>query len=183
LEQDSVAVMLYHTNKKQVLLVKQFRPAVFVQKIRHKIENKDKALNSISWSSYPISLGETFELCAGLMDKNLSPLETVKEEILEECGYKVKLENIHFLKKYLTGIGISGSSQHLFYCEVDDSMKASEGGGVRSEGEFVEKIFLTVDEARKLIEQDQEHNSPPSLLFAISWFLKIKVDNNSSGIC
>ena len=51
-------------------------------------------------SRFPGSLGVTYELCAGIIDKPLSPVEIAKEEVIEECGYKVKTENI----RRVTGI-------------------------------------------------------------------------------
>jgi UDP-sugar diphosphatase len=66
-EHDNVAILIYHTEKKQILLVKQFRPPVFIHNVRTKDENKGKVLESIDWSHYPIHVGETLELCAGLM--------------------------------------------------------------------------------------------------------------------
>jgi hypothetical protein len=58
---DSVAILLYHEEKKSFLLVKQFRPPVF-------LNQKDCD-------------GFTYELCAGLVDKNKSLVEIAKEEI------------------------------------------------------------------------------------------------------
>lgn len=65
-------------------------------------ENYGKSLNSIEWSKYSISIGETLELCSGLIDKpDKSPIQIAKEEILEECGFNVEIEDIYFIKKYL----------------------------------------------------------------------------------
>ncbi|KAI1720581.1 uridine diphosphate glucose pyrophosphatase [Ditylenchus destructor] len=177
LEHDSVAILLYHKEKQRIVLVKQFRPAVFVQRIRHYPENSGRNIKEIDWTKYEnqMSVGETFELCAGLMDKaRKTPVQTAQEEVLEECGYSVKPEDILFLKKYLTGIGISGSAQYLYYCEIDESMKASEGGGLKTEGEYIEKVYLTLDEARAISETQDDLSCPPSLLYALSWFLNYK---------
>lgn len=71
-------------------------------RIRGMKENQDKQLKEIEWSKYSFSIGETVELCAGLMDKSgKDPLHTVKEEILEECGFNVSIEKIQFVKSYL----------------------------------------------------------------------------------
>jgi 8-oxo-dGTP pyrophosphatase MutT (NUDIX family) len=65
-------------------------------------ENKDKQLDEIKWDNYPISMGETTELCAGMMDKfGLSPAETVRMEIIEECGYDVPLDKIVPVRQYM----------------------------------------------------------------------------------
>jgi UDP-sugar diphosphatase len=66
-----VAVLLYHEEKKAFLLVKQFRAPVYLND------------NSKTY---------TYELCAGLVDKDKSLIEIAKEEIDEECGYNVKIE-------------------------------------------------------------------------------------------
>uniref|UniRef100_A0A915DYS0 Nudix hydrolase domain-containing protein n=2 Tax=Ditylenchus dipsaci TaxID=166011 RepID=A0A915DYS0_9BILA len=157
LEKESVMVFIYHRVDKRIILVKQFRPTVN---------------------------GDVIEMCAGLMDKNKTPVETAKEEILEECGYDVQLEDIIHLKTYLTGIGISGPPQYLFYCEVDESMKAADGGGLKEEGNLwkCEIIFfntgwisITIEEAREMLNE-KEVNSPSSVLYAISWFLQNKIN-------
>uniref|UniRef100_A0A915E6V2 Uridine diphosphate glucose pyrophosphatase NUDT14 n=1 Tax=Ditylenchus dipsaci TaxID=166011 RepID=A0A915E6V2_9BILA len=176
LQQDSVAVLLYHTSRKQIILVKQFRPAVFVQRIRTKPENRDKLLSGIEWAKYPKELGDTLELCAGLMDKKgKSPVETIRDEILEECGYTVELERIQLIQKYVISVGISSASEHLFYCEVDESMKLIKGGGLANEGEEIEKVFLDILEAVKMVADGHFSSGgiscPPSLFYAISWFL------------
>lgn len=67
-----------------------------------------------------------------------------REEILEECGYDVPLDKIHLIKKYVTGISLSGTSQHLYYAMIDDSMKVNEGGGNSSEGEYIEKVDTVI---------------------------------------
>jgi len=167
---DSVAVLLYHSTKKALLLVKQFRPAVFVSKIRRLSENQEKSLEDIEWSKYPVSMGETLELCAGIMDKtNLSPAETACEEIFEECGYSVPVESLVLVHSFLAGVSLSGSQQHLYYAEINEQDKVSEGGGNVDEGEMIEKVYMTLDEAKTLLERE-DSQCPPGLIFAFKWF-------------
>uniref|UniRef100_A0A914CVH5 Uridine diphosphate glucose pyrophosphatase NUDT14 n=1 Tax=Acrobeloides nanus TaxID=290746 RepID=A0A914CVH5_9BILA len=170
IEQDNVAIVLYHREKKALLFVRQFRPPVFVRKVRIMPENQGKPWNEIEWDKYPVELGKTLELCAGLMDKiGKSPKQIAIEEIEEECGYAVQEDRIHLIKSYITGISTSGSRQYLFYAIIDESMKATEGGGNVYEGEFIEKVFLDLKQAQELI--DSEHlESPPGLLYAVKWF-------------
>ena len=66
---DSVAILLYHEEKDSFVLVKQFRAPVY-------LNDKTKTF--------------TFELCAGLIDKDKSIEEIVIEEIDEECGFEVQ---------------------------------------------------------------------------------------------
>lgn len=81
---DSVAIILYNTTRNKLLMVKQFRPPVYIGSI----PEKDRT-EFIDTEKYPASLGVTIECCAGIVDKNLSLAEIASEEILEECGYKV----------------------------------------------------------------------------------------------
>ncbi|VDN19611.1 unnamed protein product [Gongylonema pulchrum] len=135
LRHNSVACILYHRQKQLLLFVKQFRPAVYVAKIRQLEENKTKKMNEIDWSKYPVSMGETIELCAGIIDKpQVSSRQHMQEEIIEECGYSVKESDLQ------TGIGSSGASQEIFYAEIDETMKVSEGGGV--DAEKIDKIWF-----------------------------------------
>ncbi len=41
---------------------------------------------------HPGHLGMSYELCAGLVDKNKSLIELARDEVLEECGYDVPVE-------------------------------------------------------------------------------------------
>ncbi|KAJ1368323.1 hypothetical protein KIN20_029430 [Parelaphostrongylus tenuis] len=69
----------------------------------------------------------------------------------------------------------SGGTQYLFYAEIDDSMKVSEGGGNVSEGELIMKVFLTENEVRTLLNSDY-CLGPPSMLYAILWWFAHKSD-------
>ncbi|VDM06630.1 unnamed protein product [Wuchereria bancrofti] len=170
LRHDSVACLLYHKQKHSLLFVKQFRPAVYISRVRRLDENVNKKWNEINWSKYPISMGETIELCAGLIDKsNISWRKHIQEEINEECGYKVNENDIKSIKTFVTGVGSSGAQQELFYAEIDETMKVSEGGGVDSEK--IEKIFMTISEAQKYCEQKEVAGSP-GMLYGLMWFFK-----------
>uniref|UniRef100_A0A915PM68 Uridine diphosphate glucose pyrophosphatase NUDT14 n=1 Tax=Setaria digitata TaxID=48799 RepID=A0A915PM68_9BILA len=170
LRHDSVACILYHKEKQSLLFVKQFRPAVYIAKVRKMDENMNRKWNEINWLKYPISMGETIELCAGIVDKpNSSTRRHMQEEILEECGYKVNEMDIQSIKTFVTGVGSSGARQELFYAEIDETMKVSEGGGVDSEK--IDKVFMTVSEAHKYCDQD-EVSSSSGLLYGLMWFFK-----------
>ena len=142
---DSVAVLIYHTDKDAFVLVKQFRPAVYL--------NNDN--------------GMTVELCAGIVDKELSLEEIAKEEIEEECGYAVPLEKIERITAFHTSVGFAGSKQALYYAQVNESMKVSEGGGI--DHEEIEVIYLPLSEAKALI-YDESIAKTPGLMFAFMWW-------------
>jgi UDP-sugar diphosphatase len=146
---DSVAILIYHKEKDAFVLVKQFRPAVY-------LNNK---------------VGMTIELCAGIVDKNLSLMHIASEEIEEECGYAVTVDRIEKITSFHTSVGFAGSKQMLYYVEVDESMKVSEGGGV--DDELIEVIYLPTKEAKTMIF-DENIAKTPGLMFAFMWWFENK---------
>ena len=145
---DSVAVLLYHEEKKAFLLVKQFRAPVY-------LNDKTKTY--------------TYELCAGLVDKDVSLVQIAKEEIDEECGYEVKIEDIQKVTSFFTNVGISGGCQHLFFAKINESMKIHQGGGINDEQ--IELHFLPLEQCDELIF-DESKAKTPGLMFSFYWFLK-----------
>lgn len=145
---DSVAILLYHQEKNAFLLVKQFRAPVY--------------LNDIN-KTY------TYELCAGLVDKDKSLIEIAKEEIDEECGYDVALSDIQKVTSFFTNVGISGGCQHLFFAKINESMKIHEGGGINDEQ--IELYFLDFENIDDFIF-DESKAKTPGLIFSLYWFLK-----------
>ena len=142
---DSVAILIYHTDKDVFVLVKQFRPAVY--------------LNDQN--------GETVELCAGIVDKDLPLVQIAVEEIEEECGYSVPLEEIERVTSFHTSVGFAGSKQTLYYAQVNEKMKVSDGGGV--DGELIEVIELPTCELEQFIF-DEKIAKTPGLMFAFMWW-------------
>ena len=141
---DVVKVLLYHKERDAFVLVKQFRALVY-------INHPDLAIR--------------YELCGGREDKEgLSSEEIAKEEVLEECGYKVdKLEKITTLT--------TGGKMTLFYGEVDESMRVNSGGGL--EDENIELVYLPVSEAKEFMF-DESKPKRPALMFCFCWFLTNK---------
>ncbi|MEA2111174.1 MAG: NUDIX hydrolase [Campylobacterota bacterium] len=145
---DSVSVLLYHQDRDVFVLVKQFRAAVYMNDSSH---------------TY------TYELCAGIIDKDVSLKQIVKEEIDEECGYEVCIDHIHKITSFFTNVGVSGAKQHLFFATVDETMHRHSGGGIETEEIFVE--YLHVNDAQKFM-YDETKAKTPGLLFAFEWFFK-----------
>jgi UDP-sugar diphosphatase len=146
---DSVSILIYHTCKKAFVLVRQFRPAVYVNN----------------------GEGMTIELCAGLVDKQKSLEEIAREEIVEECGYDVAVESIEKISSFYTSVGFAGGRQTLYYVEVDEKFKVNEGGGI--EDELIEVIYLPIDEAKAFMYDDSIAKTP-GLMFAFMWWFERK---------
>lgn len=147
---DSVSILLYDPVKDAFLMVMQFRAPVF--------------MNDSDFTF-------TYELCAGLIDKDASLKQIAKEEIDEECGYDVSIENIKKITSFFTSVGVSGGRQHLFYAEIDDSIQTHDGGGIHTEE--IELCWIPREEAKAFI-LDETKAKTPGLMFAIYWFFDHK---------
>ena len=171
---NSVAVLLFNTTRKAFILVKQFRPAVYMHINRNlhnpshgesAAETEDASLPIIA----PVCDGVTFELCAGIVDQDVTLETLARQEVLEECGYDVPEDKIQKITCCRSGVGISGSLQTLFYAEVTDEMQVGDGGGNTHEGEIIELQYLPVDEVREFLFDESKHK-PSGLLFAFMWW-------------
>ncbi|XP_035449871.1 uridine diphosphate glucose pyrophosphatase NUDT14 isoform X2 [Spodoptera frugiperda] len=167
---DSVFVIVFNVTRRMMVMAKHFRPAVYF----NCIPPAEREAGEIDTNKYPASLGITLEMCAGIVDKNKSLQEIAKEEVLEECGYDVPLRELHQIASYRAGVGVQGSLQTLFYCEVTDDMKVGKGGGV--EDEIIEVVEKSIADVEKWISGPGPLNTPPSCLFALMWFLRHKAD-------
>lgn len=147
---DSVAVILYHEERDALVVVRQFRPPVHVQ-------NGD---------------GFTYELCAGIVDKNKSLAEIASEEIYEECGYAVLPESIERVTSFYTAVGFAGSAQTLFYARINEAMRVHAGGGI--DVESIEVVYVSRSEAKSFV-MDETKAKTPGLMFAFGWFLENRV--------
>ena len=149
---DSVSILLWHEEKKSFVIVKQFRPPVL------NANKKD---------------GMMYELCAGIVDKDMPNVQIAKEEVLEECGYDIPLENIKKINSFYTNVGISGALQTIYYAVCNDSMKVSDGGGLIEED--IEVVYIPHNEAKKFIF-DETYQKTPGMMSAFYWFFdNIKV--------
>ena len=150
---DSVAILLYHTQKKAFVIVKQLRVPV---------------LNANRTN------GMMYELCAGIVDKEMSLTQIAKEEILEECGYDLPLKSVQKVSSFYTSVGISGAKQTLFYAEIDEKMRVNEGGGLSDED--IEVIYISLEDAKKFMF-DESMQKTPGLMMTFYWFF----DNSQRG--
>ena len=154
---DSVAALLYHTQKDAFVIVKQFRPAVFL---------KD---NHRSTKHLKSEVGYTFELCAGITDKDKPLAVIMQEEILEECGYHIPLENLTKITEFYSSVGFAGSKQTLFFAKLDESHRQNLGGGVDDEN--IEVVFIPISEAYAFI-LDAGFPKTSGIMFAFLWYFR-----------
>ena len=123
----------------------------------------------------PFTEGVTYELCAGIIDKNMSLRSLMKLEILEECGYDVPEENLQEVASFRAGVGSTGALQTLFFAEVTDDMCVTKGGGNSQEGEMIDVFYLPLEKSREFLFDASKHK-PGGLMFAFMWYFnKFKV--------
>ena len=130
---DSVHILIDKIDTKELILVKQIRIPV---------------LNNNSSKYYED--GVVIESCAGLVDKHGKNLyEIAKEEIEEEVGYSVSEKDIKYVREYVSEVGLSGHSSHIFKVNVTDNDKISDGGGIDSED--IEVVYVKYSDVKSLL--------------------------------
>ncbi|CAH8435447.1 unnamed protein product [Schistosoma curassoni] len=179
LAHDSVSILLYHSEKKSLLFVKQFRPVVYYSKLRKLglIRSVTDGPVESSEINLPSSkIGETLELCAGIIDGvQKNPKLYAVQEVLEECGYKINEDSLHLINSFYSSVGLAGTEVTLYYAEVHENQKVpNAGGGLHEEGEYIEVIEWPISRIEELFQNGTNgtHQQPTSLslLYAIMWF-------------
>ena len=175
---DGVYILLYNINRQAFVLVKQFRPALYmtINREQHVKQSDDlhketahKIDSSIPHTAPP-TCGISYELCAGIVDKQTSLAEIAREEVLEECGYNVPLGDIKRVTAWRGELGIACNKQTLFYAEVTDAMLVSgAGGGNVQEGEEIELFYLPVNELKSFM-YNEDLAKESSVMFALLWW-------------
>lgn len=129
---DGAAIFLYNVEKGTVILTKQFRMPIY--------ENTK-------------SEGMSIEVCAGSIEHNDKPLETILRETEEEVGYKIR-EAKEVFKTY-TSPGALTEKLFLYVAEYTDALKISEGGGLEIENEEIEVLELPFSKVISMIETEE----------------------------
>ena len=116
------AVLLYDLDRRTVLLTRQFRVGARL-------------------SGHP---GFLVEAAAGVLD-GASPEERIRAEIREETGYRV--ERVDKVMELFASPGSLTERVHYFVAAYNPSMREGAGGGKRDEGEDIEVIELSFEDA------------------------------------
>jgi GDP-mannose pyrophosphatase NudK len=125
---NGAVILLYNKTSGTVILTRQFRLPTFIN------GNPD---------------GMLIEACAGLLD-NDNPEECIKRETEEETGYKIsKVEKV--FEAYMSPGSVT-EILHFFVAEYSNEMKVTNGGGLAEEGENIEVLELSFDEALAMID-------------------------------
>lgn len=125
---NGATILLYNRDKKTVILTRQFRFPVFING----------------------HAGDLIEAAAGLLD-NLDAESRIKAEAEEETGFRVsRVEKV--FEAYMSPGSVT-EKLYFFLAEYHPQDRASAGGGIKAEGEDIEVLELTLDEALKGIEK------------------------------
>lgn len=126
---DSVAVILHDRTLGSVVLVNQF-----------KFPTAEKGP------------GWIVEALAGVIDAGETPETAAVREAREETGYRV--ERVERIGTFYVSPGGSSERIWLYYAEVFGADRVSPGGGLASEGEDIELVFLPEGELEHVLASD-----------------------------
>jgi nudix-type nucleoside diphosphatase (YffH/AdpP family) len=116
------AALLYDLDRRTVLLTRQFR-------IGAHLSGHD---------------GFLLEAAAGVLDGD-SPDERIRAEIFEETGYRV--EQVDKVMELFASPGSLTERVHYFVAAYTPAMREGDGGGKRTEGEDIEVVELSFEDA------------------------------------
>ncbi|KRR16977.1 hypothetical protein CQ13_12315 [Bradyrhizobium retamae] len=123
---NSAVILPYDADRKTVLLTRQLRLPVFLQD----------------------GMERTVEACAGKLDGEEAERRIVKE-MQEELGYKIsKVERLFEL--YVSPAAIMEKIV-FFICAYSPADKVSDGGGLKEEGEDIEVVETTLEQAAAMV--------------------------------
>jgi len=123
---NSAVILPYDADRKTVLLTRQLRLPIFLQDGR----------------------AQTLEACAGKLDGE-APETRIVKEVEEELGYRISsVERLFEL--YVSPAAIMEKIV-FFTCSYSPANKVSDGGGLKDEGEDIEVVETTLDEAAAMI--------------------------------
>jgi len=124
---NGATILLYNRQQRTVILTRQFRFPVYVN-------GHD---------------GMLIEAAAGLLD-NMDPENRIKAEAEEETGFRIS----HVEKVFEAYMSPGSVTEKLYFyiAEYQAEDRTGAGGGIEAEGEDIEVLEMTLDEALAAIE-------------------------------
>ena len=127
---NGATILLYDTERRTVLLTRQFRYPVYVN------DHPD---------------GMLLETAAGLLDDD-DPETAIRREAIEETGHEV-VDIEHVFDVYMSPGSVT-ERIHFYAARYSDATALHAGGGVIEEGERIDNVELGFDEALAAIGTD-----------------------------
>jgi nudix-type nucleoside diphosphatase (YffH/AdpP family) len=137
------AVLPFDPRRGTVLLTRQFRIAAHL--------NGDPA-----W---------LVEACAGVVEDDRSPEDTVRREAEQETGYRLRALREAFV--LYASPGACAEKLHLFLAEYGPGDREGGGGGLREEGEEIEVIETPLEEAWAMVRRGDIMDAKTVLLLQL----------------
>jgi len=125
---DAVAALVFHTEKKKFLFTSQFR-----------------------YPAYRKGKGWLVEIVAGGIAPNEAPEKALFREVEEELGYRIN--DAKFLHTFFVSPGGTSERIFLYYAEISESEKVNDGGGLESEHEDIELVWLSAKELEQKVAE------------------------------
>lgn len=128
---NGATILLYNRDRKTVVLTRQFRFPAYVNGTPD---------------------GMLVEACAGLLDQD-DPVTCIRRETEEETGYRIA-EVRKVFEAYMSPGSVT---ERLFFFvgAYEPRHKVSGGGGEQHEGEDIEVLEPTLDEAMAMVERGE----------------------------
>jgi nudix-type nucleoside diphosphatase (YffH/AdpP family) len=117
--ENAAAVLIYNQDSDCFILTKQFRYAIH-----------DRVKETI------------LEIPAGKLSENEDPLKAAIRECEEECGYRIEESNIKLISSFFASPGYTTERYYLYFAQVRNENKISEGGGLEDENEYIELVEM-----------------------------------------
>jgi nudix-type nucleoside diphosphatase (YffH/AdpP family) len=151
---NGATVLLYNLARGTVVLTRQFRFPAFV--------------NGHS--------GLLIEAAAGLLDR-ASPEDRIKAEAEEETGYRVS--DVRKVFEAFMSPGSVTEKLYFFVAEYDSDSRISPGGGNRAEGEDIEVLELSLEDAMAAIKSGEIQDGKTIMLLQYAFIHLFKVHRES----
>ena len=157
---DAVAVILYNTDNKTVIVVDQFKVPSLIGRRRDNPHTMD---------------GWVTEATAGMIDPGETAEAAIKRETMEETGYSIG--NPRLICKFFSSPGGTSERIFLYFAEVHESNRTGKGGGLP--GEDITVVGMPVDQLFKRLAYGEIDD--PKLAIGAYW-LKGQLDADPSFI-
>lgn len=124
----AAAVLPYDSERRMVILVRQFRaPVMHVE-------------------GHP----DFLEAVAGLLDGD-DPEGCARREAMEEAG--LRIDRLEFVAKAWSAPGLTTERLHLFLAPYTSADRVGEGGGLPEEHEDIEVLEISLDALMRMLDQ------------------------------
>jgi ADP-ribose pyrophosphatase len=142
---DAAAALIYNCDSQKVVLIRQFR-----------------------YPTYEKGSGWLCEVVAGGIEEQETPEQCIIREVREEVGYQ--LHDLTPIATFYVSPGGTSERIMLYYAEITDADRISQGGGLGQED--IELVELTLPEFWH--ELQHGHISDAKTLIAAQWFQALK---------